>query len=69
MHTRFQILKMLFSLSVSGLLSLSATFLTSCRGDEVIYPTIGTHVTNEVQEGGLYVQRYSAVRRTAVYGH
>ncbi len=55
MHTRFQILKMLFSLSVSGLLSLSATFLTSCRGDEVIYPTIGTHVTNEVQEGGLYV--------------
>ena len=29
--------------------------MTSCRGDEVIYPTIGTHVTNEVQEGGLYV--------------
>ena len=29
--------------------------LYSCRGDEVIYPTIGTHVTNEVREGGLYV--------------
>ena len=55
MHTRFQILKLLFSLSVSGILSLSATFFTSCRGDEVIYPTIGTHVTDEVREGGLYV--------------
>ena len=29
--------------------------LTSCRGDEVIYPTIGTHVTDEMREGGLYV--------------
>ena len=29
--------------------------LYSCRGDEVIYPTIGTHVTDEVREGGLYV--------------
>lgn len=29
--------------------------LTSCRGDEVIYPTIGTHVTDEVRVGGLYV--------------
>ena len=27
----------------------------SCRGDEVIYPTIGTHVTDEVRRGGLYV--------------
>ena len=29
--------------------------LYSCRGDEVIYPTIGTHVTDEVRTGGLYV--------------
>jgi len=29
--------------------------LTACRGDEVVYPTIGTHVTDEVREGGLYV--------------
>ncbi|MBO6305932.1 MAG: hypothetical protein J6M55_00355 [Paludibacteraceae bacterium] len=29
--------------------------LFSCRGDEVIYPTIGTHATDEVREGGLYV--------------
>ena len=29
--------------------------LYSCRGDEVVYPTIGTHVTDEVREGGLYV--------------
>lgn len=29
--------------------------LTSCRKDEVVYPTIGTHVTDEVREGGLYV--------------
>ena len=50
MHTRFQIL----ILFVICHLSL-AIWLTSCRGDEVIYPTIGTHVTNEVQEGGLYV--------------
>ena len=30
-------------------------FFTSCRGDEVVYPTIGTHVTDEVRQGGLYV--------------
>ena len=29
--------------------------LLSCRTDEVIYPTIPTNVTDEVQEGGLYV--------------
>lgn len=29
--------------------------LTSCRGDEVIYPTIGTHITDEVRSGGLYI--------------
>ena len=43
MHTRFQILILL------------ALLLFSCRGDEVIYPTIGTHVTDEVRTGGLYV--------------
>ena len=26
-----------------------------CRGDEIVYPTIGTHVTDEVRKGGLYV--------------
>ena len=36
---------------------LCSLFLTlySCRGDEVIYPTIGTKVTDEVREGGVYV--------------
>ena len=29
--------------------------LFSCRGDEVIYPTIDTHVADEVRGGGLYV--------------
>ena len=43
MHTRFQILIAIVLL------------FCACRGDEVIYPTIGTHVTDEVREGGLYV--------------
>ena len=34
---------------------LYAVLLTACRGDEVVYPTIGTLVTDEVREGGLYV--------------
>ncbi|MBQ4394233.1 MAG: hypothetical protein II825_02900 [Paludibacteraceae bacterium] len=29
--------------------------LYSCRGEEVVYPTIGTHVTDEVGEGGIYI--------------
>lgn len=49
MHTRFQILTGLL------LLVLSSWLLTSCRGDEIVYPTIGTHVTDEVRKGGLYV--------------
>lgn len=49
MHTRFHILIGFW------LLALGSWLLTSCRGDEVIYPTIGTHVTDEVREGGLYV--------------
>ncbi|MEE0922729.1 MAG: hypothetical protein UIB40_00155, partial [Paludibacteraceae bacterium] len=28
---------------------------TSCRGDEIIYPTLGDKVTNEVRSGGLYL--------------
>lgn len=37
------------------LLALSSWLFTSCRKDEVIYPTIPTNVTDEVQQGGLYV--------------
>ena len=37
------------------LLALSSWLFTSCRKDEVIYPTIPTNVTDEEQEGGLYV--------------
>lgn len=50
MHTRFQIL----ILFVIGHMLL-VIGLAGCRTDEVIYPTIGTHVTDEVREGGLYV--------------
>ncbi len=49
MYRRFQILIGL------GLLALSAWLFTACRGDEIVYPTIGTHVTDEVRKGGLYV--------------
>lgn len=45
MHTRLQIL----------IFALCSLLLMGCRGDEVVYPTIGTHVTDEVREGGLYV--------------
>lgn len=48
MHTRLQIL-------ISWLLTLGSWLLVSCRGDEIVYPTTGTHVTDEVREGGLYV--------------
>ena len=40
---------------MSVLCTLYSVLFFSCRGDEVIYPTIGTHVTDEVQKGGLYV--------------
>ena len=49
MHTRFQILIGFW------LLALSSWLFTSCRKDEVVYPTIPTDVTDEVQKGGLYV--------------
>lgn len=48
MHTRFQIL-------IAFLIFNFAFFISSCRTDEVIYPTIGTHVTDDVQKGGLYI--------------
>ena len=47
MHTRFPILNF-----VLCILSLC---LLGCRGDEIVYPTLGTQVTEEVREGGLYV--------------
>ncbi len=50
MHARGKILKLL----VIGYWSLVVGFW-GCRGDEIIYPTIGTHVTDEVRKGGLYV--------------
>lgn len=45
MHNSFKIL----------IFVLCSLLLWSCRGDDVIYPTIGTHVTDEVSKGGLYV--------------
>jgi len=51
MHGRFQILK---SFTIWAF-TIWAFVLTSCRGDEVVYPTIGTHVTDEIREGGLYI--------------
>lgn len=35
--------------------ALCSLLLWSCRGDEVIYPTIGTHVTDLTGKGGLYI--------------
>ena len=49
MHPRFHILVGFW------LLALGSWLFTSCRGDEVIYPTIGTHVTDEMRQGGLYI--------------
>ncbi|MBQ7632160.1 MAG: hypothetical protein IJS82_05330 [Paludibacteraceae bacterium] len=55
MHNRSKILNLLsFSAAVFVLTALAVS-LFSCRGEEVIYPTIGTHVTDEVQNGGLYI--------------
>ena len=45
MYHRFQIL----------IFALCSLLLLGCRGDEIVYPTIGTHVTDEVRKGGLYV--------------
>lgn len=51
MHCSCKILK---SFSICSL-AICSFLLTSCRGDEVVYPTIGTQVTEEVRQGGLYV--------------
>ena len=47
MHTRFPILNFV--------LCIWFLCLLGCRGDEIVYPTLGTQVTEEVREGGLYV--------------
>ena len=54
MHARFQILKP-FTIYHLPFTILVCVLLWSCRHDEVIYPTIPTEVTTEVQKGGLYV--------------
>ena len=51
MHARFQILNHFLVCSFT----IFAFVLNGCRGDEIIYPTIGTHVTDEVRKGGVYV--------------
>ena len=51
MHTCYKILK---SFTIWSFTILSFV-LTGCRGDEIIYPTIGTQVTEEVRTGGLYI--------------
>jgi len=48
MHSSFKILRIFLIFNFSFLIS-------SCRHDDVVYPTIGTHVTDEVREGGLYI--------------
>jgi len=48
MHTRLPILISVFCI-------LYSVLLVGCRGDEVIYPTTGEQVTQEVRSGGLYV--------------
>ena len=48
MHISSKILG-LYSISVTLYILSVLTVFTSCRGEEVIYPTIGTHVTDEVR--------------------
>lgn len=55
MHYSSKILRNLYFVSVAVCILSAIAVLSSCRGDEVIYPTIGTHVTDEVRTGGLYV--------------
>ena len=49
--TKYQISNIKYQIAICFIILL----LSSCRKDEVVYPTIGTHVTDEVREGGLYV--------------
>ena len=51
MHSSSKILRICSAIFIV----LCSLFMTGCRGDEVIYPTIGTQVTEEEREGGLYV--------------
>ncbi|MBQ3998779.1 MAG: YncE family protein, partial [Paludibacteraceae bacterium] len=55
MHPRNKILNLCSYSAAVFVLTALAVNLFSCRGEEVIYPTIGTHVTDEVRTGGLYV--------------
>ena len=55
MHISFKILKLYITHYTLHIALCICIMLASCRGDEVVYPTIGTHVTDEVREGGLYV--------------
>ena len=55
MHTQFYILR---NRRITWGIVLSTLYIilcTSCRGDEIIYPTLGDKVTNEVREGGLFI--------------
>ena len=54
MHISSKILS-LYSVSVTVCILSVLTVFTSCRGDEVVYPTIEDKVTEEVMKGGLYV--------------
>ena len=55
MHSCHKILKFQISNFKFQILVCIAILIASCRGDEIIYPTIGTHVTDMVGKGGLYV--------------
>ena len=55
MHLGSYILNKQFLLLSVCVLFVCAALFCSCRGDEVIYPTIGTHVTDEQRVGGLYI--------------
>ena len=54
MHTCSKILKQ-FTIYNLQFIIVICILLSSCRGDEVVYPTIGEPITDEVREGGLYV--------------
>ena len=55
MHFSLKILKFLITNYQLPIALCICIVLSSCRGDEIIYPTIGTHITDEVRVGGLYV--------------
>ena len=55
MHTHLHILIHKRIAWAFVLYTLYIILCTSCRGDEIIYPTLGDKVTNEVRSGGLYL--------------